>query len=137
MEQQGNVVVTEGAGYIGSHTCKELARAGYSPIAFDNLSEGHRWAVRYGPLVEGELADTALLRDTLKNTQAVAVVHFAASTYVGESMQDPQKYFRNNVGGTISLLDAVRSTGVARVVFSSTCATYGQPDRVPITEDET
>jgi UDP-arabinose 4-epimerase len=135
LEHRGNVVVTGGAGYIGSHTCKELARAGYAPIAFDNLSEGHRWAVRYGPLIEGDLADTALLRDTLTDAQAVAVVHFAASAYVGESMQDPQKYFRNNVGGTISLLDAVRAAGVPRVVFSSTCATYGTPDRIPIDED--
>jgi UDP-arabinose 4-epimerase len=130
-----SVVVTGGAGYIGSHTCKGLARAGYSPIAFDNLSEGHRWAVRYGPLVEGELADTRLLIDTLRAARAEAVIHFAASAYVGESIQNPQKYFRNNVGGTISLLDAVRAAGVPRLVFSSTCATYGRPERIPIDED--
>ena len=129
------VLVTGGAGYIGSHTCKELARAGYSPVVFDNLSEGHRWAARYGPLIEGELADTDLVRETLLSTRAEAVIHFAANAYVGESIQNPQKYFRNNVGGTISLLDAVRAAGVPRLVFSSTCATYGCPDRIPIDED--
>ena len=129
------VLVTGGAGYIGSHTCKALALAGYSPVAYDNLSAGHRWAVKYGPLVEGDLADTTLLTDTLRATGAEAVMHFAAHADVGESMRDPQKYFRNNVAGTISLLDAIRVAGVRRLVFSSTCATYGYPERLPITED--
>ena len=135
MAAKGTVVVTGGAGYIGSHMCKELTRAGYSPVAYDNLSEGHRWAVQDAPLVEGDVADTTLLRDTLKKAGAVAVIHFAASAYVGESIQDPQKYFRNNIGGTISLLDAMKAAGVPHVVFSSTCATYGTPERVPISED--
>ena len=130
-----NILVTGGAGYIGSHTSKQLARKGYRPVAFDNLSEGHRWAARYGPLVEGDLADTGLLRRTMESTRAAAVIHFAASAYVGESMQDPQKYFRNNVAGTISLLEAMRASGVKRIVFSSSCATYGCPASVPITED--
>jgi UDP-arabinose 4-epimerase len=131
-----HVLVTGGAGYIGSHTCKELARRGYRPIVYDNLSEGHRWAVRYGPLVEGDLADTERLAAALRETGAQAVVHFAAFAYVGESMHDPQKYFRNNVSGTISLLDAMRSAGVRQIVFSSSCATYGYPERVPITEHQ-
>jgi UDP-arabinose 4-epimerase len=131
-----NVVVTGGAGYIGSHTCKQLARQGYSPIVFDNLSEGHRWAVRHGPLIEGDLADTGLLREALQQARPEAVIHFAASAYVGESMHDPLKYFRNNVAGTISLLEAMRDAGVRRIVFSSTCATYGRPTAIPIPEDQ-
>jgi UDP-arabinose 4-epimerase len=129
------ILVTGGAGYIGSHTCRELAGQGYAPVVFDNLSEGHRWAVRYGPLVEGDLADTDLLRDTLEQTRPEAVVHFAAHAYVGESMRDPLKYFRNNVAGTISLLEAMQAAGVSRLVFSSTCATYGVPTAIPIGED--
>src|SRR3990172_8659303 len=103
------VLVTGGAGYIGSHTCKELDSAGYSPVVYDDLSQGHRWAVRYGPLIEGDVADTQRLTDILRETNAGAVIHFAASACVGESMRDPQKYFRNNVAGTIGLLDAVRA----------------------------
>jgi UDP-arabinose 4-epimerase len=131
-----NVLVTGGAGYIGSHTCKELSRAGYSPIVYDDFSQGHPWAVRYGPLVKGDLADTAHLADTLLATKADAVIHFAASTDVGESMRDPQKYFRNNACGTISLLDAVRLAGVQHFVSSSTCATYGSPERPRIIETQ-
>jgi UDP-arabinose 4-epimerase len=130
------VLVTGGAGYIGSHACKALQRGGYTPIAYDNLEAGHRWAVKYGPLIEGDLADTGLLLETIEKHKVEAVLHFAAYAYVGESMTDPQKYFRNNTGGAISLLEAVRATGINRFVFSSTCATYGLPDRVPITESE-
>ena len=122
------VLVTGGAGYIGSHTCKELDSAGYSPVVYDDLSQGHRWAVRHGPLVEGDVADTRRLTAILRETNAEAVIHFAASACVGESMRDPQKYFRNNVAGTIGLLDAVKAAGVPRIVFSSTCATYGPPE---------
>lgn len=130
-----HVLVTGGAGYIGSHTCKQLSRRGYVPIVFDDLSAGHRDVVRYGPFVEGSLFDTALLSETLRASNVVAVVHFAASAYVGESMTDPQKYFRNNVAGTVSLIDAMRQAGTERIVFSSTCATYGHPDALPIRED--
>jgi UDP-arabinose 4-epimerase len=130
------ILVTGGAGYIGSHTCRELARQGYAPVVFDNLSEGHRWAVRYGPLVEGDLADTDRLCRTLEQTRPAAVVHFAAHAYVGESMRDPLKYFRNNVAGTISLLEAMQAVRVGRLVFSSTCATYGIPSAIPIGEDQ-
>lgn len=91
------MLVTGGAGYIGSHTAKALARAGYEPVVFDNLSTGHRWAVRWGPLVEADLADRSAVEKALRSYRVEAVVHFAASAYVGESMQNPRKYFRNNV----------------------------------------
>lgn len=129
------VMVTGGAGYIGSHACKALAAAGWTPVTFDNLSCGHRWAVRWGPLVHGNLADTALLQQTLRRHQVRAVLHFAANAYVGESMRDPGKYFRNNAAGTFSLLEAMVAAGVPHLVLSSTCATYGQPERLPLDED--
>jgi UDP-glucose-4-epimerase GalE len=129
-----SVLVTGGAGYIGSHACKVLARAGYRPVVFDNLSRGHREAVRWGPLVVGDLADRGLLAAALDEHRVSAVMHFAAYAYVGESVADPAMYYRNNLGGTLSLLDAMRETGVDQLVFSSTCATYGTPDSVPISE---
>jgi UDP-arabinose 4-epimerase len=132
-----NILVTGGAGYIGSHTSKQLAREGYSAVVFDNIGKGHRWAARWAPLVEGELEDTELLRHTIRSNGIEAVIHFAASACVGESMRDPQRYFRNNVAGTISLLEAIRDTGLRYMVFSSTCATYGCPSAIPITESET
>jgi UDP-arabinose 4-epimerase len=127
-------LVTGGAGYIGSHACKALAKAGYRPIAYDNLCHGHRWAVRWGPLVEGDVADVARLRAVMSAERVVAVMHFAAFAYVGESMAEPAKYFRNNVSASLTLLEAMRDVGVEALVFSSTCATYGIPDRVPIDE---
>ena len=130
------MLVTGGAGYIGSHTCKELARAGYVPVTYDNLEHGHRWAVRWGPLVEGDLADAGLLRRTLTDHRISAVIHFAGYCYVGESMTTPGKYFRNNAFNTATLLEAMRETAVSRMVFSSTCATYGMPARVPMSEDD-
>ncbi|MEM6647587.1 MAG: UDP-glucose 4-epimerase GalE [Bacteroidota bacterium] len=130
------ILVTGGAGYIGSHTAKCLAQAGYTPIVYDNLSNGHRWAVRFGPFVEGDLADRALLLDTLREHQIDAVMHFAAYAYVGESMRNPLKYFRNNTANTITLLDAMQEADVQHIVFSSTCATYGVPETVPIDERE-
>jgi UDP-arabinose 4-epimerase len=132
---QRRVLVTGGAGYIGSHTCKALAAAGHVPVTFDNLSTGHRDAVRWGPFVEGELADRALVERTLREQRIDAVIHFAASAYVGESMSDPAKYFRNNVVHTLALLEAMHAAGVRHIVFSSTCATYGVPRVVPIPED--
>jgi UDP-glucose-4-epimerase GalE len=129
-----SVLVTGGAGYIGSHACKILARAGYRPVVFDNMSRGHREAVRWGPLVEGDLADRGRLTAALVEHRASAVMHFAAYAYVGESVADPAMYYRNNLGGTLSLLDAMREAGVDKIVFSSTCATYGTPDSVPIRE---
>jgi len=129
-----HVLVTGGAGYIGSHACKALARAGYVPVAYDSLVYGHREAVKWGPFVEGDLADKPRLLATLRRYEARAVMHFAAFAYVGESMTKPQIYFHNNVGNTLTLLDAMLEADVNRIVFSSTCATYGTPDKVPMDE---
>lgn len=128
------VLVTGGAGYIGSHTCKALARAGHEPTVFDNLSTGHRRFVKWGSFVHGDITDTPALVDALRTSGAEAVIHFAASAYVGESMRLPRRYYRNNVGGTLSLLDAMAAQGVRRLIFSSSCATYGIPDVLPIAE---
>lgn len=128
------VLVTGGAGYIGSHACKALALSGHEPIAYDNLVYGHRWAVRWGPLVEGELADATALDAAFRSHKPDAVMHFAAYAYVGESVADPIKYYRNNVAGSLALLDACHRHGVDKLVFSSTCATYGVPHQIPITE---
>jgi UDP-glucose-4-epimerase GalE len=133
-DENPRVLVTGGAGYIGSHTCKALATAGFEPITVDNLSTGHRWAVKWGPLLEIDLADPAAIASTLGLYRPAAVIHFAASAYVGESITNPRKYFRNNVQNTLNLLDAMVDAGVNRIVFSSTCATYGIPEVVPIPE---
>ena len=135
MSSQTTILVTGGAGYIGSHTAKALSRAGYRVLVYDNLSRGHRWAVRWGPLEEGELLDTDHLRKVMVAERVEAVLHFAALAEVGESMRVPETYFHNNVSGSLSLLDAMRGAGVKRIVFSSTCALYGIPEKVPITED--
>jgi UDP-glucose-4-epimerase GalE len=128
------VLVTGGAGYIGSHACKALQRAGYRVIAYDSLIAGHREAVRWGDLVEGDIADTDRIRRVLREGKVGAVMHFAAFLDVGESVREPAKYYRNNVGGALSVLEAMAAEGVARFVFSSTCATYGDPIETPITE---
>jgi UDP-glucose-4-epimerase GalE len=128
------VLVTGGAGYIGSHACKALARAGYTPVAYDSLVYGHREAVRWGPFVEGDLADKPRLIAAMREHGVAAVMHFAAFAYVGESVQKPQLYFRNNVVNTLTLLDAMLEAGVRHIVFSSTCATYGTPETVPMDE---
>jgi UDP-arabinose 4-epimerase len=129
------VLVTGGAGYIGSHTCKALAHAGYHPIAYDNFVHGHRWAVQWGPCVEGDLSDSRLLVSTIRQHGVQAVLHFAGYAYVGESMRMPGEYFRNNSMNTLVLLEAMRTAGVERIVFSSTCATYGMPQQTPMSED--
>ena len=129
------VLVTGGAGYIGSHTCKHLAASGHTPVVIDDLSQGHEWAVKWGPLERGSLGDPARLAEVLAAHRVDAVIHFAASALVGESMTDPGKYFRNNTLATFNLIEAVRAAGVGTLVFSSTCATYGDPVRVPIDED--
>ena len=128
------ILVTGGAGYIGSHTCKRLAAAGHTPVVFDDLSQGHEWAVKWGPFERGTLADPVRLAEVFALHDVGAVVHFAASALVGESMTDPGKYFRNNALGTFNLLEAMRAADVNTFVFSSTCATYGDPVRVPIDE---
>ncbi len=128
------MLVTGGAGYIGSHTAKALSRAGYQVVVYDDLSAGHREAVRFGPFVEGDLADLELLRTTLRRFAVGAVVHFAALLAVGESVHDPLRYYRHNVGGTLTLLEAMAAAAVPRLVFSSTCAVYGEPEETPIAE---
>lgn len=130
----GSILVTGGAGYIGSHSCKALAAAGYTPVTYDNLVHGHRGAVRWGPFIEGDVEDRQRLTAVMRDFHVDAVMHFAAYAYVGESVQDPQKYFRNNVTNALMLLDAMRDTSVEHIVFSSTCATYGIPDSLPISE---
>jgi UDP-arabinose 4-epimerase len=130
-----HVLVTGGAGYVGSHACKALARAGFTPVTYDNLSYGHEWVVKWGPFEQGNILDGARLRDVFRQYAPVAVMHFAAFAYVGESVTEPLKYYRNNVLGSLSLFEAAIAAKVRRVVFSSTCATYGIPAGVPIRED--
>jgi UDP-glucose-4-epimerase GalE len=128
------VLVTGGAGYIGSHAAKALQRAGYRVIVYDNLIAGHRAAARFGELVEGDIADTAALREALRRYEIFGVMHFAAFLDVGESVREPAKYYRNNVGGALSVLEAMAAESVGHFVFSSTCATYGEPIETPIAE---
>ena len=129
------ILVTGGAGYVGAHACKALGARGFLPIVYDNLVYGHREAVKWGPLEIGDIADRATLDSAIARHRPVAVMHFAAFTYVGESVADPGKYYRNNVAGTLSLLEAMRDHSIGRLVFSSTAATYGTPKSVPIQED--
>ena len=128
------MLVTGGAGYIGSHAAKALQRAGFRVVVFDNLVAGHRAAVQYGELVEGDISDTAAVREALQRHQVFAVMHFAAFLDVGESVREPAKYYRNNVGGALSVLEAMAAASVKHFVFSSTCATYGEPIATPIAE---
>jgi UDP-glucose-4-epimerase GalE len=130
------VLLTGGAGYVGSHCAKLLRESGHDAWVYDNLVFGHRGAVPKDRLIEGDLLDGAKLAAAFRDHSIEAVMHFAAFAYVGESVTDPAKYYQNNIVGTLSLLDAMRSAGVKRIVFSSTCATYGIPEKVPITEAE-
>ncbi len=132
---RNTVLVTGGAGYIGSHACKALSRAGYLPVAYDNLAYGHEQAVKWGPFEQGDILDRNRLDDVIRRHRPEAIVHFAAFTYVGESVSDPGKYYRNNVMGSLTLLEAARDYGIKRFVFSSTCATYEIPKLLPIRED--
>jgi len=129
------VLVTGGAGYIGSHTAKALARAGHEPLVLDNFTSGHRWAVKWGRLLEWDLAASELLPQFLEKERVEAVLHFAASLLVGESVHEPRKYFWNNVVNTLRLLDAMLDAGVKLIVFSSSAAVYGEPAKLPIPED--
>jgi len=129
------ILVTGGAGYIGSHTAKALAASGFLPVTLDNLSRGHRDAVRWGPLIEADMRDSARVAEAMRRFRVVAIIHFAAFAYVGESVEKPDDYYDNNVGGLVSVLRACREAGVDKVIFSSSCATYGIPDRMPISED--
>jgi UDP-glucose-4-epimerase GalE len=128
------ILVVGGAGYVGAHACKELARAGLVPVVFDNLSTGHRDFVRWGPLVEGDVRDPDAVARALDRHGAAAVMHFAACAEVGQSLAEPAMYYENNVGGALSLLKAMRAVGCAEIVFSSSCAVYGEPAHVPIDE---
>lgn len=131
-----NVFVTGGAGYIGSICVEELIDAGHTVTVLDNLTEGHRSAVdSRARFIQGNLGDAELINRSLRETKPEAIIHFAANALVGESMENPGKYFRNNVSCGLELLDAATKNGVRKFVFSSTCATYGPPDRVPMTED--
>jgi UDP-arabinose 4-epimerase len=129
------VLVTGGAGYIGSHTCKALAAAGHTPIVYDNLRTGHAWAVKWGPLEHGDINDLASLSDAMRRHRPDAVINFAALAYVGESVARPDFYYQTNVAGMITLLQAMRLHDVGTMVLSSSCATYGIPARIPIVED--
>jgi UDP-arabinose 4-epimerase len=131
----GTVLVTGGAGYVGAHTCKALSRAGYRPIVIDNLSTGHESFVRWGPLVQADIRDTNAVVHAINSYNVSAVLHFAASAYVGESVLDPQKYYENNVEGALSLLRGMLRAGCRKIVFSSSCAVYGAPAEMPIRED--
>ena len=128
-------MVTGGAGYIGAHACKALAGAGYTPIAYDNLVYGHPQSVKWGPLEKGDIGDSRRLVTVLQKYKPSAVMHFAAYAYVGESVENPAKYYRNNVAGTLALLESMRKCGINQIIFSSTCATYGMPEQIPIGED--
>jgi UDP-glucose 4-epimerase len=131
-----NILVVGGAGYIGSHMVRLLVQKGAFPVVYDNLCDGHKSAVGSAPLVVGDLQDKNKLIATLRDRRIDAVMHYAAFAKVGESVTDPAKYYQNNVVGTLSLLEAMRETGVKKIVFSSTCATYGEPEIVPIRETE-
>ncbi len=130
-----NVLVTGGAGYIGSHACKQLKKHGLNPIVYDNLSRGHEDFVKWGPLIRGDILDTTKVEQTLKQYQIEAVLHFAAFAYVGESVENPTLYYKNNVQGSLSLLEGMLKANVKKIIFSSTCATYGIPEKIPLTEE--
>ena len=127
--------MTGGAGYIGSHACKVLAQAGFTPVTLDNLSTGWEQAVKFGPFEKGDLQDRAFLGQVFDKHKPIAVMHFAAFSQVGESMSNPGMYWRNNVGGSLTLIEATVAAGCKNFVFSSTCATYGDQDGVTLTEN--
>ena len=129
------ILVTGGAGYIGSHTCKLLAKSGFEPIVYDNLITGHKEFVKWGPFVEADILDTNKLIETFSHYKPTAVIHFAAYSNVGDSVLNPLKYYRNNVGGTLSLLEAMFHSKIDILVFSSTCAIYGLPDKKLLDEN--
>ncbi|WP_171212104.1 UDP-glucose 4-epimerase GalE [Ruegeria sp. HKCCA5426] len=130
-----NILVTGGAGYIGSHACKALSQAGYTPVTFDNLITGWQDAVKFGPFEQGDLLDRARLDEVFAKYQPAAVMHFAALNQVGEAMSEPGKYWTNNVTGSLSLIEAAVAAGCLNFVFSSTCATYGEHDNVVLDEN--
>jgi UDP-glucose-4-epimerase GalE len=134
-DMKRNILVVGGAGYIGSHICKALTKAGFHPIVFDNLSSGHEWAVQWGPLVIGDVRRSGELDAAFSTYNPIAVMHFAANIEVGEGQQYPLRFWNNNVGGAISLFGAMKKAKVNTIVFSSTCAIYGEPQHLPLAED--
>lgn len=130
-----NILVTGGAGYIGSHAADTIEKSGHAAIIYDNLSAGHRWAVGSKTLIEADLADKLSIQRAIEQYRIDAVIHFAAHAYVGESVADPRKYFQNNVVNSLNLLAAMLDLGVKYIVYSSTCATYGIPEKLPISEE--
>jgi UDP-arabinose 4-epimerase len=132
---QKKILVTGGAGYIGSHACKALSAAGYTPVTYDNFVYGHQWAVKWGPLEKGDILDRARLDEVITKYQPEAVMHFAAYAYVGETVENPGMYYRNNLTGALTLLETIRDHQIDKFIFSSTCATYGVPKEMPIFED--
>lgn len=129
------ILVCGGAGYIGSHICKKLHNEGYETIVFDNLIYGHKEAVKWSTFIKGDLADINEIEEVFKTHKIEAVFHFAAFAYVGESVTEPEKYYYNNVTNTLNLLSVMRKYKCNTIIFSSTCATYGEPQHIPITED--
>lgn len=129
-----NILVVGGAGYIGSHMCKRLSTCGFLPVVLDNLSRGHRQAVKWGPFIEGSISDRNLLKRVFKEHRIEAVMHYAAYCYVGESVKYPSMYYQNNLADTICLLSEMVEAGITNFVFSSSCAVYGEPEEIPITE---
>ncbi len=132
-----SVLVVGGAGYIGSHTCKALKAAGFLPVVVDNLSEGHEWAVKFGPLERGEAGDATFMTEVIRKHKPVGLIHFAANAYVGESVANPRKYIQNNVVAMHNLLSVCIDENLNNVIFSSSCATYGVPTQVPLDEEHT
>jgi len=129
-----SILVTGGAGYVGAHTCKALSKAGYLPVVVDNLSTGHANFVRWGPLIEADIKDSEVIAGALRSYRVEAVLHFAGLALVGESVIDPSKYYDVNVVGSLALLDSMLKTECGKIVFSSSCAVYGEPDEIPICE---
>lgn len=132
---QKTILVTGGAGYIGSHICQLLSKKGFLPITYDNLSRGYKTAVKWGPLIVGDLKDKTKLQKTFEIYQPVSVMHFAAYAYVGESVENPALYYENNLISTLTLFNVMLEHNVKELIFSSTCATYGVPQKLPLTED--
>lgn len=131
------IIITGGAGYIGSHAAHNAERWGFTPVIYDDLSQGHRWAVKKHELIVGKLSDRKKLDATFRRVKPIAVMHFASHCYVGESVTDPRKYYWDNLTNAMTLFDAMRNAGVLNFIFSSSCATYGDPVKVPMSEDHT
>ncbi len=129
------IFVTGGAGYIGSHVCKALSEAGFQPIAYDNLSNGYSWAVQWGPFIEGDITDFHGLKSAFDHYRPRGVIHMAASINVRESIENPELYYRNNIFGSLTLLNAMTSSNIRHLVFSSTAAVYGTPQFLPMSEE--